>query len=262
MKGVRVAVFYTIAGILWIVLSDYLMEAIEPHLDPWLYDLVYNGKSMFYVVVTGILLFVVMKLGRIKEAESIRMGEVLNKVNNLVSITNLEHCITWANQAFLNFTGYTLDEVIGKTHAELLHGEETSQDVVNSILAKVKAKEGASGEMINYKKDGELYWTQFNLTPIFNANGDIESYISVENIITERKQKEEEILIKDARLKAVSWLNSHEIRRPVASILAITSLIDTEENTADLPKLIELLQSCTLELDHIIHVINDEVSGK
>jgi len=262
MKGVRIALFYTIAGLLWILTSDYLLKVIEPHLDPWLYHMLDSGKSVFYVLVTGILLYVVLRLGRRKEAESIRMGEVLNKVNNLVSITDLEHRITWVNHAFLNFTGFTFEEVAGKTHAELLHGPETDQDEISAIVKKIDAREGTSGEVINYRKNGELYWTQFNLTPIFKSNGAIDSFISVETVITERKQREAELMVKDAKLKAVSWLNSHEIRKPVASILAITELIDTNEDHANLPKLIELLQSCTMELDQIIHEINDEASHK
>ena len=262
MKGVRIALLYTTVGILWITLGDHLMQSLQMHVDPWLFALVDSVKGILYIFVTGILLFLIMKKIGVNEVESVRMGEVLNKVNNLVSITDLQHSITWANQAFLNFTGYSSAEVIGKTHAELLHGPKTDQKVIKDTVEKVLAREGTSAEVVNYKKNGELYWTQFTLTPLFNKNGKIESFISVENIITERKQREEELVIKDAKLKAISWLNSHEIRKPVASILAITALIDAEYDTADLPKLIELLQSCTLELDHIIHVINDEVSSK
>ncbi|MNV83410.1 aerobic respiration control sensor protein ArcB [compost metagenome] len=97
---------------------------------------------------------------------------------------------------------------------------------------------------------------------MFNAKGGLEGYISVENNIDDNKQKEDVIVQQHQKLKAVSWLNSHEIRKPVASIMALTELILEEQDQEELKELVRYLHQSTMALDHIIHQINEEAAVK
>lgn len=57
-------------------------------------------------------------------------------------------------------------------------------------------------------------------------------------------------------LREIAWINSHEIRRPVVSILSITDLFDRSNKDIQLnAQLMEWLQESTKQLDHIIHKI-------
>jgi signal transduction histidine kinase len=135
-------------------------------------------------------------------------------------------------------------------------------EVVKTLSKAIENKEFFSGELVNYAKGGKEYWSQFNLSPMFNAKGGLEGYISVENNIDDSKHKEDLIVQQHQKLKAVSWLNSHEIRKPVASIMALTELILEETDQEEQKELVKYLRQSTMDLDLIIHQINEEAAVK
>jgi PAS domain S-box-containing protein len=91
------------------------------------------------------------------EKESRLMGQVMNKINNLVIIVREDHKISWVNQAFTDLTGYTLKEVEGKNPGEILPGPETDLEVVSNLISSVEKRIFFSAELVNYKKNGEPY---------------------------------------------------------------------------------------------------------
>jgi len=78
----------------------------------------------------------------------------------------------------------------------------------------------------------------------------------------QHKEREAVIGLQNEKLKAVSWLNSHEIRKPVASILALSQLMKTSDDDEEKSELLELLHRCAVDLDEIILEINAEASGR
>lgn len=248
-KNYQIPTIYIVLGILWIVLTDSPQE--------WL-------RSLLYLFFTAFVICSLIRREKRKLAlsDDQRMTEIVDKMNNLIIMSDLSGRITWVNRAFVNITGYTMQEALGKTHAELLYGPKTDREIVKTLSKAIENKEFFSGELVNYAKGGREYWSQFNLSPMFNAKGGLEGYISVENNIDDSKQKEYEIVRQHEKLQAVSWLNSHEIRKPVASILALTELLMIEKNEAERAELMKFLLQCTLELDQIIHQINEEAAVK
>lgn len=251
-------------GVLWITLSDSFLKSMESYFTPEMAKYTASLKGIFYVVATGFLLYFLIKKERkrLTEGDNKRMAEIVDKMNNLVIISDIEGNITWVNRAFVNITGYTMQEVLGKTHGELLYGPKTDLEVVKTLSQAIKNKEFFSGELVNYAKGGKEYWSQFNLSPMFNAKGGLEGYISIENNIDDSKQKEDVIVQQHQKLEAVSWLNSHEIRKPVASIMALTELILEEPCPEEQKELVRYLHQSTMALDLIIHQINEEAAVK
>lgn len=190
------------------------------------------------------------------------MGDILSKINSSVIISNPQGEITWVNPAFTELTGYTEGETLGKNHNLFLSGPGTDRHRVEQIKTCIVKKEAFSAEVLNYTKSNKEYWVTLNLSPIFDARGELECYISVENDITQRKDKEAELERQREKLKAVSWLNSHQLRKPVASIMALAELMKMADNEAEKEELFGILCECTIELDQIIHQINAEASGK
>jgi PAS domain S-box-containing protein len=190
-----------------------------------------------------------------------RLGEILDKIHNPVIISDPTGIITWVNAAFIKRSGYSESECIGRRHADLLYGPNTDWQAVYQLIAAVARHEAFSGELLLYTKEKVEYWVSLNLSPIYNDAGELESYISVENDITERKEKEAKIGQQSEQLKNVSWLNSHEIRKPVASILALIQLVKTSTDKEEREHMLETLCECAEELDEIIHRINEEASA-
>ncbi len=193
------------------------------------------------------------------EKENRIRGQVMNKINNLVIIVQDDRTISWVNQAFTDFTGYTLSEVSGKNPGKILFGPETDPEVVDRLISAIGQKIFFSGELINYKKSGEPYWTQLNLSPIFDEGGAFQFYISVETVITERKEKEKKILAQHLALQQIAWSNSHEIRKPICSIIGLISVLKGADDQQDRNDCLSALDICAKELDHLIKDINRKV---
>ncbi len=190
--------------------------------------------------------------------ENRRLADIITKVNNMIVIQDTSHKITWVNKAFENATGYTLCEVVGK-YPELLQGPETDLSTAATIIADKKNYKNFSYDIINYTKQGKKYWVNIEFTPLFTAEGEPDGYISIHNDITIRKEKEEKVGRQNEILRSIAWMGSHELRRPVASILGLIELITETEDEDDKNESIKLMQTCTQHLDEIIHKINHRI---
>jgi PAS domain S-box-containing protein len=191
--------------------------------------------------------------------EKQKLTEVIDRINNMVIITDPYGNITWVNRAFTKFTGYSTDEVVGKT-PQVLHGPKTDPNIQEKILESLQKDEFVPFEVLNYTKSGEEYWVEFNLSAIYNDKNEIERYIAIQNVITERKEREEEIKAYNNALRKLAWTNSHAVRKPVASILGLVDLCKQTDQIDEIKKLQSLIDVCSVELDEFIREMGREIS--
>ncbi|MDB4922498.1 PAS domain S-box protein [Mucilaginibacter sp.] len=199
------------------------------------------------------------ELTRESEEKNQLMAQIINKINNLVVIVGGDGVISWVNQAFTDFTGYSLPYATGKRPEEILFGPKTDQDTVSRLIRSVRQKIFFSGEILNYKKNGELYWTQLSISPIFDEKGNFKFFVSVENVITERKEREKKIFAQHTMLQDIAWVNSHQLRRPVCSVLGLIDVLKIVRNDADRAECMCLLEKSALELDQLSKGINQKI---
>lgn len=102
--------------------------------------------------------------------------------------------IVYANSAFCRMTGYTLDEIIGKT-PRILQGPKTDKDELMKIGKALRGWKRINSSLLNYKKNGEEFWININLSPIADDNGIYTHWIAVERDITLKKKAESEDLL-------------------------------------------------------------------
>lgn len=99
--------------------------------------------------------------------------------------------IVLANQAFLDLTGYTADEVIGR-NCRFLQGPETSADDVAAIRDGLAAGlPFVSVELLNYRKDGTTFWNQLLISPVHNDAGELLYYFGSQKDISARRRAQE-----------------------------------------------------------------------
>ena len=159
--------------------------------------------------------------------------------------------IVYCNAAFTRATGYSEEEVIGKT-PRILQGERT--DPLNRALIRASLSQWKpiEIEMINYRKDGEPFWVELSIVPVADERGWFTHWVSVQRDITERKNAEEirtrvrvaeagnaslQTLTNELRraLDAAEAANvakseflanmSHEIRTPLNGVLGMTQAL-------------------------------------
>ncbi len=143
-----------------------------------------NGLSVFFKNITE----------RKKIDEEVqKLLWVAKETNDAVMITDTEQRIIWVNNAFVRITGYSAEEVIGKIPSQFLQGKETDQETAKYIREQLKKGEGFTAEIISYRKDGQKFWTDVSCHPIFDENGKLKNFFSIERDITERKEVQKKI---------------------------------------------------------------------
>ena len=98
-------------------------------------------------------------------------------------------CIRYANPAFTRVTGYTMEEVLGKS-PRLLQGPLSGTEGPALIRAALKAWKPIVVELLNYKKDGSTFWVELSIAPVCDDTGWYTHWISVQRDVTERKALE------------------------------------------------------------------------
>lgn len=100
--------------------------------------------------------------------------------------------IIFVNEAFSKISGYSSEEVLGKT-PRMLQGANTDRDTLRDLRAALEKKEPFQGEIINYNKSGAEYWLDISIVPIHDAHGNVTHFAAIERDITERKKAEQEL---------------------------------------------------------------------
>ena len=123
-----------------------------------------------------------------KDVESIGSG--LDLIGEHMIITDPDGMILYANRAVQENTGFSLEEVIGKSPG-ILWGGNMPKEFYKSMWHTLKDnKRLFIGEVKNKKKNGEEYWQQLIIIPVLDPVGKIRFFIGIEPDITERKKME------------------------------------------------------------------------
>ena len=134
--------------------------------------------------------------------------------------------ITYVNKAFEKMTGWTREEVIGKT-PRILQGPKTDLSIFKSIeetRSKGKVWEGIT---INYKKDGTEFLMEWSIAPVFDKNRKVESLIAVQCDVTEIVRTEKQLEKSRKReLKRVAEIEQANIK--------LHALTEKQKKTLDL----------------------------
>jgi PAS domain-containing protein len=92
-------------------------------------------------------------------------------------------------------------------------------------------------------------WKELEFVPVKDKHKNIIGVALNSTDITERKKQQEKINIQNAALTRIAIIQSHELRRPVASLLGIMALIKMEQQQTGNPEYLELLELTVQELD-------------
>lgn len=208
-----------------------------------------------------------------QEEQLKRLALVAKNTNSMVIISDANSKIEWVNDAFTNNTGYTLDEVKGIEPRSFLNGPETDQKIIDKLRKIQLNHQPYAGEKLSYKKDGTTIWVYLMVNPIFNDNGELTNWVSVETDITPIKNAElvyQNALIKektfsDLKSQFVS-LASHEFRTPLAGIMTSIEIVKVilDREKAVYPDRIDIhLERCIEEIQRLTSIMDNVlISGK
>ena len=137
--------------------------------------------------------------------ERLRLLEsVAVNANDAILITEAEPIdlpgprILYANKAFVEMSGYSLEEILGQT-PRILQGKGTLDESRAKIRAALQKWKPIVIELLNYKKDGTSFWVELSITPVANEKGWFTHWVSVQRDITERKAIEDALQESEGR---------------------------------------------------------------
>ena len=141
---------------------------------------------------------------RIKAQQEItKLSRVAKNTNNGVLMLDLNRKITWANDAMIKRSGYSLEELIGNS-PRIFQFEGTDAKTVELIYNKLVLSEAVTTEILHQAKNGSLYWINLNIQPIFDEKDNQIGFMAIEFDITERKEFEEQIAQQNKSLREIS----------------------------------------------------------
>jgi diguanylate cyclase (GGDEF)-like protein/PAS domain S-box-containing protein len=100
--------------------------------------------------------------------------------------------IVYSNPAFTRITGFSADEVLGRT-PRLLQGPKTDRTVVASLRLHLLRGEPYAGSTINYRKDGTPFQCEWRTAPVRDPTGKVTHFVAVQRDVSERVRLEHEL---------------------------------------------------------------------
>ncbi|WP_242661073.1 PAS domain-containing sensor histidine kinase [Flavobacterium johnsoniae] len=168
--------------------------------------------------------------------------------------------IVYVNPAFSQMSGYQSNEIIGKS-TNIFKGPKSDSEELKKLLRAIKNEEECVIETITYTKTKEEYWVRFAMIPIFNNEGVITHWISIQRDITDEKklETEKEHLIRELTqnnkdLKQFSYITSHNLRAPLSNLIGLLNLIE------DIPIENEELEEILAGFTKSTHLLNETIN--
>jgi PAS domain S-box-containing protein len=103
---------------------------------------------------------------------------VLNEEDFIISKTDLKSKILYGNQIFIQMSGYSESELLGKPHNILRH-PDMPRCAFKILYDHIQNGKEWFGYVKNLRKDGGYYWVFANISPTYDNNGNMIGYYSV-----------------------------------------------------------------------------------
>lgn len=173
----------------------------------------------------------------------------------------------WANKAYLDLTGFSLNDIVGHTPGFLSKGPETDQHTTDIMREAIQQKKSIKVTILNYKKNKEKYWYDLNINPVFNKQNTLINYIGIGRDVTIRKEKELELnklleVTNDQNNKLFNFAHiiSHNIRSHSSNLSMVLEVMKDTDDIEEKISYIDLFEEATDKLSQTIEFLNEIIT--
>jgi PAS domain S-box-containing protein len=185
---------------------------------------IWESHTLTILFITAATFLVsLMMLSREEESRSVLLNEIerrrkveqalhlqataLESAANAIVITDHEGAIVWVNPAFSKLTGYSAEEVLGRT-PKILKSDQHNADFYESMWREIRSGSVWQGEIVNRRKDGSLYLEEMTITPVRAEGAAVSHFIAIKVDATERRRSELELRRLNRTLSTLSECNA------------------------------------------------------
>jgi PAS domain S-box-containing protein len=159
------------------------------------------------------------------------------------------------NDRYCEITGYSREELLQMTFAELDHPDDREGDVAGFVQAMQAEPPIYRVQKRYVRKDSEIVWVEVAVSLVRDADGKPLRTVAIVYDITDRKQTEQELEQANRRKDEFLAMLGHELRNPLAAIRGGVSLLRT-------PGIAEAVQDSTKDIlvqqtDHMVRLVDD-----
>ena len=137
------------------------------------------------------------------ETQLRQLSRAVEQSGSSIIITNLDGIIEFVNPAFTRVTGYTPEEITGKNPRILKSGRQ-SEEIYRELWQTISRGDVWQGELLNKKKNGELYWAHATISPVKDSSGAVNSYLAIEEDVTRQKEALAALEDRERRLRLIT----------------------------------------------------------
>ena len=197
-----------------------------------------------------------ISLRKFAEDERYKLQMVIEQAPICVVITDTDGVIEYVNPAFEQVSGYTYSEAVGN-NPRMLKSTETPSEVFTDLWQTITTGQPWSGEIVNKKKNGDLYTESILVVPIKSGKGEVTRYAAITEDISEliyEKQRAECANL--AKSKFLSQM-SHELRTPLNAINGFSQLMLKSKKNPLTEKQRNMTKQINTAGQHLLELINE-----
>ncbi len=218
----------------------------------------YRGGGVFPVEVVyssgqkrqeRFVLAVVRDIRERKKAEGERglLATVIEQTGEGIIVTDKDENIQYVNPAFERITGYSKEEVFGKT-PRILKSHKYDRNFYQNMWDTIMKGGTWRGHLVNRKKDGDFYESESSVSPVRDSSGTITNYVALTRDITDKLRLERQ-LRQAQKMEAIGTLAggiAHDFNNILGAILGYTELtmLDIPEESLTRKNLMRILKGC------------------
>ncbi len=199
-------------------LANYYQRRLKGENVPSIYDTILKHKSgnrVYVEISAGMIqynskpanLVVIRDITERKKAEAslLKLSAAVQQSPSVIVITDSKGIIEYVNPKFVELTGYTQKEAIGKKSNVLKSGHQDPK-IYKKLWKTILSGNEWRGEFYNKKKNGELFWESASISPIFDKGKSIKHFVKVAEDITEHKKAIQALLESEQKFKDIANL--------------------------------------------------------
>lgn len=187
-----------------------------------------------------------------------RLLATINNTRDLIWSVNKDLQIIFCNKPYQDFI-YSLSGVIPHAGNYVLGDWGSTSFITTRTKDYERALSGESFiRIVEEVQNGEVMYNEISSSPIIDHDGNIIGVNCIARDITQQKKQYFKIRRQNEKLREIAWIQSHKVRGPVASILGLTELFDSDvELSAYNKDILEQIKRATHELDKVIKEVVD-----
>jgi PAS domain S-box-containing protein len=261
-KSAKIPLSFLIIGICWALFSNPIITIFYRHLAPHEQDSYRSLNDLIFVIIISYVLYVKIKKQQHKLTKSEEEYRQLFESNpNPLWIYNEELRFVKVNNAAVEKYGYSRRKLLKMTINDV--NSAVDHTLLSDYLNESQGEVRLPSIREHIKATGETFMVSLVSYPVLFNNQHCNLVMATD--ITELIEKEmklkdayQKIKTSNEALLQIAWSNSHELRRPLCSILGLVSLLK-EASEQERAEFLRLLEISSTELDQVLRQNNEKV---